>query len=144
MAANDLDKPRAIAVHPGEAVVFWTDWGPSPKIEKADMDGSNRISIITESVFWPNGLTIDYTNNRIYWADAKHNVIESANLDGSDRKKIISKGLPHPFAITLFEDAIFWTDWHTKSISTANKATGAGLRTIHSELHFPMDIHRYD
>lgn len=27
LAANDLDKPRAIAVHPGDALVFWTDWG---------------------------------------------------------------------------------------------------------------------
>lgn len=27
VAANDLDKPRAIAVHPGDALVFWTDWG---------------------------------------------------------------------------------------------------------------------
>lgn len=27
VASNDLDKPRAIAVHPGEALVFWTDWG---------------------------------------------------------------------------------------------------------------------
>lgn len=27
IAANDLDKPRAIAVHPGDALVFWTDWG---------------------------------------------------------------------------------------------------------------------
>jgi hypothetical protein len=27
LAASDLDKPRAIAVHPGLALVFWTDWG---------------------------------------------------------------------------------------------------------------------
>jgi hypothetical protein len=27
IASSDLDKPRAIAVHPGEAFVFWTDWG---------------------------------------------------------------------------------------------------------------------
>lgn len=27
IASSDLDKPRAIAVHPGEALVFWTDWG---------------------------------------------------------------------------------------------------------------------
>ncbi|XP_019869028.2 low-density lipoprotein receptor-related protein 4 isoform X2 [Aethina tumida] len=141
--ANEIDKPRAIVVHPGEALIFWTDWGPNPKIERAEMDGSNRRSIITESVFWPNGLTLDYTSSRIYWADAKHNVIETSLLDGTDRKKVISKGLPHPFAITIFEDAIYWTDWHTKSISTANKATGAGLKTIHSQLHFPMDIHSY-
>lgn len=29
IAACDLDKPRAIAVHPGDAIVFWTDWGKS-------------------------------------------------------------------------------------------------------------------
>lgn len=143
VAGNDIDKPRAIAVHPGEAYLFWTDWGPNPKIERSEIDGSNRASIINESVFWPNGLTLDYTTNRIYWADAKHNVIETALFNGHDRRKIISKGLPHPFALTIFEDAIYWTDWHTKSISTANKATGAGLRTIHSQLHFPMDIHSF-
>lgn len=27
IAASDLDKPRDIVAHPGEAVVFWTDWG---------------------------------------------------------------------------------------------------------------------
>lgn len=106
------------------------------------MDGSNRKSIITESVFWPNGLTLDYAMNRIYWADAKHHVIECATFDGTDRKKVITKGLPHPFAITLFEDAIYWTDWHTKSISTANKDTGMGYKVVHAGLHFPMDIHR--
>lgn len=143
LAANELDKPRAIAVHPGDSLIFWTDWGPNPKIESAEMDGSNRKSIVTESVFWPNGLTIDYTSKQIYWADAKHNVIETSLFDGSGRKKVISKGLPHPFAITIFEDAIFWTDWHTKSITTASKTTGAGLRVIHDHLHFPMDIHSY-
>ncbi|PSN54231.1 Low-density lipoprotein receptor-related protein 4 [Blattella germanica] len=143
IASNDLDKPRAIAAHPGEALIFWTDWGPSPKIERSEMDGSNRRPIITESLFWPNGLCIDYTMSKIYWADAKHHVIESSKFDGSDRKKVIGKGLPHPFALTIFEDAIYWTDWHTKSISTANKVTGTGFKTIHSGLHFPMDIHSY-
>lgn len=27
IASNDLDKPRAIVTHPGEAYIFWTDWG---------------------------------------------------------------------------------------------------------------------
>lgn len=62
--------------------------GPNPKVERIEMDGSNRMSIITESVFWPNGLTVDYTADRIYWADAKHHVIESAKMDGSDRRKV--------------------------------------------------------
>lgn len=96
VAANDLDKPRAIVVHPGEAFVFWTDWGngfsstsgPNPKIERSFMDGSGRTVVVKDGVFWPNGLAIDYPSNRIYWADAKHHVIESCSYDGSDRKKV--------------------------------------------------------
>lgn len=33
LAANDLDKPRAIAVHPGDALIFWTDWGKRGKAD---------------------------------------------------------------------------------------------------------------
>ncbi|XP_055684209.1 low-density lipoprotein receptor-related protein 4 [Lutzomyia longipalpis] len=143
IAANDLDKPRAIVVHPGEILVFWSDWGPNPKIERSFLDGSGRQTIVTEGVFWPNGLAIDYPADRIYWADAKHHVIESAHFDGGDRKKILSNHLPHPFALTIFEDSMFWTDWHTKSISTANKVTGKGFRTVHEGLHFPMDLHSF-
>ncbi|KAJ2950742.1 hypothetical protein O0L34_g9004 [Tuta absoluta] len=143
LAANYLDKPRAIAVHPGDALVFWTDWCPSPKIERSDMDGNRRMSVIMSDIFWPNGLTIDYMESKIYWADAKHHVIERAGFDGRGRKRVTNKGLPHPFALTLFEDAIYWTDWHTKSISTVNKKTGMGIQTVHAALNVPMDIHSY-
>lgn len=143
LAANDLDKPRAIVAHPGGAFVLWTDWGPNPKIERCYMDGSERQTLIKNGVFWPNGLAIDFPADRVYWADAKHHVIESCNLDGSDRKKILSNHLPHPFALTLFEDFMYWTDWHTKAISTANKITGKGYKNVHEGLHFPMDIHSF-
>ncbi|XP_072942146.1 low-density lipoprotein receptor-related protein 4 [Epargyreus clarus] len=143
LAASDIDKPRAIAVHPGDALVFWTDWGPNPKIERANMDGTRRKSVIFDQLFWPNGLTIDYTESKIYWADAKHHVIEKALFDGRDRKRVVTKGLPHPFALTLFEDAIYWTDWHTKSISSVDKMTGKGMQTVHAGIQLPMDIHTY-
>jgi len=50
-------------------------------------------------------------------------------------------GLPHPFALTLFEDELYWTDWHTKSINKANKFTGNNVEMVRNRLHFPMDIH---
>ncbi|XP_055385944.1 low-density lipoprotein receptor-related protein 4 isoform X2 [Condylostylus longicornis] len=143
IAANDIDKPRAIAVHPGEAFVFWTDWGPNSKIERAYMDGSDRIPIINNGITWPNGLTVDFTASKIYWADAKHHVIESSNFYGFERTKVLSNNLPHPFALTMFEDTLFWTDWNTKSVSSVNKINGKHLRTVHADFHFPMDIHAY-
>lgn len=95
--------------------VFWSDWsGPNAKIERSYMDGSERSAITNEKIYWPNGLTIDFATDRIFWADAKMHVIENSKLDGTDRKKILSTHLPHPFALTIFEDNMFWTDWHTK------------------------------
>ncbi|KAG9475852.1 hypothetical protein GDO78_003967 [Eleutherodactylus coqui] len=138
---NNLEKPRAIALNPMEGTIYWTDWGNTPRIEYASMDGSNRRVIADTHLFWPNGLTIDYAGRRMYWVDAKHHVIERADLDGSNRKAVINQGLPHPFAITVFEDSLYWTDWHTKSINSANKFTGKNQEVIRSKLHFPMDIH---
>lgn len=75
--------------------IYWTDWGNTPRIEYANMDGSNRRIIADTHLFWPNGLTIDYAGRRMYWVDAKHHVIEKADLDGRNRKAVISQGKQH-------------------------------------------------
>ena len=69
------------------------------------MDGSRRSVIVDTDVMWPNGMTIDYVLNRLFWVDAKLHSIGSSDLAGLDREIIISSGqyLKHPFAITVFE-----------------------------------------
>ena len=74
------------------SAIYWTDWGSTPKIERASMDGKDRLTIVDTLLFWPNGLVIDYAASRLYWVDAKHHVIESAKLDGSQRKTVINRG----------------------------------------------------
>lgn len=49
------------------------------------MDGNNRSVIVEEKITWPNGLTLDFINDRIYWADAREDYIEFASLDGTNR-----------------------------------------------------------
>lgn len=65
--------------------MYWTDWGEVPKIERAGMDGSSRSVIINTDIYWPNGLTLDYEEWKLYWADAKLNFIHKSNLDGTHR-----------------------------------------------------------
>lgn len=65
--------------------MYWTDWGEIPKIERAGMDGTRRSVIIDSEIYWPNGLTLDYGQQKLYWADAKFNFIHRSNLDGSGR-----------------------------------------------------------
>lgn len=74
--------------------MYWTDWGASPKIERAGMDASGRQVIISSNLTWPNGLAIDYGSQRLYWADAGMKTIEFACLDGSKRK--VRVVLKHP------------------------------------------------
>lgn len=65
--------------------MYWTDWGEIPKIERAGMDGTHRGVIIDSEIYWPNGLTLDYSQQKLYWADAKYNFIHRSSLDGTER-----------------------------------------------------------
>lgn len=44
--------------------LFWTDWGHIAKIERANLDGSDRKVLINTDLGWPNGLTLDYDTRR--------------------------------------------------------------------------------
>ena len=86
-------KPHEMShLHYPYRTIYWTDWGSTPKIECSYMDGHNRAIIANTSLFWPNGLTVDYAAEKLYWADAKHHVIECSNLDGTHRRTVINQG----------------------------------------------------
>ncbi|XP_067614233.1 very low-density lipoprotein receptor isoform X3 [Eurosta solidaginis] len=144
---DGLDIPRSIALDPIEGWMYWSDWGASPRIERAGMDGSHRTTIINYDVKWPNGITLDLVRKRIYWVDGKLNVISSANYDGSQRRQILysTEYLRHPFSITTFEDNIYWTDWDKQTVFKANKFNGKGVEAITAlhQLQHPMVIHVY-
>lgn len=126
--------------------MYWTDWGEMAKIERIGMDGSegSRKILISTHIFWPNGLALDYGDDRMFWTDARLHYIHSADLDGSNRRTVIESSLPHPFAITVFSDAIYWTDWHLKAIFSADKSNGQNIRMLVDQLNLPMDIHVVD
>lgn len=56
--------------------MYWTDWGEYPKIERANLDGTDRVVLLNSSLGWPNGLAIDYVAEKLYWGDAKTDKIE--------------------------------------------------------------------
>lgn len=66
--------------------MYWTDWGESPLIARSGMDGSLPQKFITQDIHWPNGIHVDYLGQRIYWVDAKIQLVESVKLDASDRR----------------------------------------------------------
>lgn len=72
--------------------MYWTDWEEDEiddsvgRIEKAWMDGFNRQIFVTSKMLWPNGLTLDFHTNTLYWCDAYYDHIEKVFLNGTHRK----------------------------------------------------------
>lgn len=74
-------------------LMFWTDWGRNPRIERASMDGKLRTVIVSHKLYWPNGLTIDYPNNLLYFADAYLDFIDYCDYNGNNRKQVLASDL---------------------------------------------------
>lgn len=68
--------------------IFWTDRGEPPKIESANLDGSNRKVLVSKDLLWPLGIAVDHANERIYWTDTKAHTVETSDFDGNDRKVV--------------------------------------------------------
>ncbi|XP_014208646.1 low-density lipoprotein receptor-related protein 6 [Copidosoma floridanum] len=144
---TDIYQPRAIALVPQRGIFFWTDWGDVPKIERASMDGdpASRQVVVADDIFWPNGLTVDYENELVYWVDGRYKFIAVMDYYGRNRRKIVSEGLEYPFAISYLEQRLYWTDWRTWCIHSLDlRAPQARPRElIHGE-YIPGDIEVWD
>ena len=78
--------------------MYWCDRGTVPKIEVANMDGSSRQILVKRGLYWPNGLTLDEANNRLYWVDAYFDVLEYYDLERHTITTLMedSSKLPYP------------------------------------------------
>lgn len=143
---SGLQEPRAIAVDPFQRYIFWTDWGENPQIGKAGMDGTHQQVIVQDNLGWPNALTINFETNELYWGDARDDFIAVCDYSGNKRKVILNReinsmaNLHHIFAIAVWEDRVYWTDWETKSIESCHKDSGNNCTTLLQTIHRPMDI----
>lgn len=143
---KNLQEPRAIVLHPYQKTMFWTDWGDFPHIGKAGMDGSGQKTIIQDNLGWPNALTISFETNELFWGDAREDYLAVCDLDGRHRKIIVSRQknsdlyLGHIFAVAVWEDRIYWTDWQNMTISYCNKYHGTNCSVLAELSQRPMDI----
>ncbi|XP_017777455.1 PREDICTED: low-density lipoprotein receptor-related protein 1 [Nicrophorus vespilloides] len=147
LVAGDMESPRAVALDPRDGWLFWTDWAKSaPRIERCSLAGLNRSVVVRVDLvargLWPNGLTLDYIPRRIYWIDALSDSIHTVDYDGHDHRVVMSHHdmLSHPFAINIFENNVYWTDWRTNSVVRANKWNGSNVFLLQKTLTQPFDI----
>ena len=110
------------------------------------MDGNNREVLHDTGLTWPNGLTIDYQLQRLYWADAFFDRIEYSHVDGTGREILLTviTGLHHPFSLTISGDQIYWTDWSNYTVYTAHKQSAISILPVYSFISTPNGVEAVD
>ena len=88
--------------------VYWTDWGDKAFIGRVGMDGTNKAAIITTKIEWPNGITIDYTNDKLYWSDAHLSYIEWVHQAGITLVSPTVNAARHLTVLFILSDTQTW------------------------------------
>lgn len=134
-----IEEPRSLVLEPRKGYMYWCEW-PSDSIRRAALDGSELITIIS-GANRASGLSIDPDTRRLYWASqSRPSAIESADWDGKRRQSLVTSDIDEPYAITLYQDYVYWSDWNSGDIKRAHKVTGLNQTLVHSNLDFTSSL----
>jgi hypothetical protein len=109
--------PDGIVVDQRRGHVYWTNMGapdpgsdgsgddaytPDGSLERADLDGGNRRTIVPRGAFTTGKqLTADFDRGVLYWCDREGMQVLSCNLDGSELRPLMVTGLGDDEAHTI-------------------------------------------
>ncbi|KAJ8262673.1 hypothetical protein COCON_G00151300 [Conger conger] len=137
---EDLEQPHSLVLLPPRGLMFWSEIGSEPQIERAGMDGSDRKVVVSQSLSWPASLSADALADRIYWTDEKLKCIGSATFDGGDIKIIQLMEMSSPFSVIVFNDEIYWSDTKRRTVQRARKNTGKDREVLLKQLGQPFGL----
>ena len=108
-----VTSPHLISPHLAPRWMYWTDWVQNlseiSKIERSYLDGRNRSSLVSTDILWVNGLSLDYTNDILYWCDAYYDRIESISLncEGDACRRVSRSGVLYLVLLFLVSYILF-------------------------------------
>jgi hypothetical protein len=130
------ERADGIVVDQARGHVYWTNMGaPDPgsgpcsevayarngSLERADLDGGNRVTIVPRGAFTTGKqLAADWAAGVLYWCDREGMQVLSCNLDGSDMRPLVVPAVgdeaartianqPVGIAIDLDRRLLYWT-----------------------------------
>lgn len=86
--------------------MFFSDNDPNSRIEKASLDGRDRVVIIHKGLSRVLTLTVDLDNKKLYWADHGRHTLEGCDYDGANRRVIRRMNSVSITGLTYFQVCI--------------------------------------
>ena len=119
--------------------MYWTAEGP-PRIQRADLDGSNIEDLVTTGLVNPRGLALDAAGRKMYWLDRGTGKLQRADLDGSNVEDLVTFGSPRNLALDMLAGKMYWTDTGTRKIWRADLDGSRVESLISSGLISPVGL----
>ena len=91
--------------------MFWNAWGNASKVEKSNLDGTQRFAIVTSNLTWPSGITLDRRNKLVYWVDESRGAIESVDYNGNNRTLLFQQNGLDFYSVSFISPYLFITGW---------------------------------
>lgn len=70
-------------------MLFFTDYGNVAKVERCNMDGTNRTRLVDYKTEQPTAVALDLVKKLVYWADAYLDSIEVVDYHGKNRHMVL-------------------------------------------------------
>ena len=70
-------------------MLFFTDYGNVAKVERCNMDGTNRTRLVDYKIEQPTAVALDVVKKLVYWADAYLDYIDVVDYQGGNRHTVI-------------------------------------------------------
>ncbi|PAV56600.1 hypothetical protein WR25_00279 [Diploscapter pachys] len=121
------DLVRSIAVHPCRMLIFFVNGGQIPSVESVYMSGYGRKRIIEEDLGNPNGISLDFATDKIYFADLLNRAIYRSDLDGQNKETVLASSPSfelHPFYLAVYQDYLLFTDYMKRTVFVVDKVDG--------------------
>lgn len=135
------DKPRGIAIESCMGMVYWANWNAdAASIQRCYITGYGLQSVITTDIRMPNALAIDFESHKLYWADARLDKIERTDYDGTHRVILAHSTPKHPFALAIYKNYLYFTDWVLRAVVRVNKYSGVDVTWIRKDIGRLMGI----
>ncbi|KAI9538353.1 hypothetical protein NQZ68_016395 [Dissostichus eleginoides] len=101
-------------------MLFFTDYGNVAKVERCNMDGTNRTRLVDYKIEQPTAVALDVVKKLVYWADAYLDYIDVMDYNGRNRHTIIhGSQVTYIYSLAVFEDYLYATHFDSSKGSSS-------------------------
>ncbi|XP_038606813.1 low-density lipoprotein receptor-related protein 1B [Tachyglossus aculeatus] len=131
LVSLDLCNPRAIALDPTAGKLFFTDYGNVAKVERCNMDGTNRTRIVDSKAEQPTALALDRIGRLLYWVDTYLDYVAVVDYQGKNRRTVIQgRQVMHLYDLTVFENYLYATNVDHSGVIRINRFNGTDVQPV--------------